>query len=100
MYRSENGNIEPLTDIHDHIPSTSSSSGSSRSTSLDEDTRSIDSNECIARFYKVKHFLDDSPKSFTRARRYLKSPFLRENSIRTVGTCCWAIYKYAYDQVK
>ena len=45
FFRSENGNIEPLTDIHDHIPSTSSSSGSSRSTSLDEDTRSIDSND-------------------------------------------------------
>ena len=45
IFRSENGNIEPLTDINDHIPSTSSSSGSSRSTSLDEDTRSIDSND-------------------------------------------------------
>ena len=34
-----------MTDIHDHIPSTSSSSGSSRSHSLDEDRRSIDSND-------------------------------------------------------
>ena len=34
-----------MTDIHDHIPSTSTSTGSSRSSSLDEDARSIDSND-------------------------------------------------------
>ena len=58
--------------------------------------RSIDSNECLARFYKVKHFMDDNPKSFTRARKRLRSPYLRENSIRTIGACCWAIYKYVF----
>ena len=44
IFRSESGHNEPLTDIH-NIPSSSTSLSSSRSSSLDEDARSIDSNE-------------------------------------------------------
>ena len=48
FFSSENGRVEPLTEHHDHIPSFSTSSSSissSRSSSVEEDALSIDSNE-------------------------------------------------------
>merc|ERR1712150_62991 len=52
--------------------------------------RKIDDSTCSIKFYKVKYYDDPTPQEFFRGKRYA---YLKEKSIRTIGTCCWKVFR-------
>lgn len=52
--------------------------------------RKIDDSRCSIKFYKVKYYDDPTPLEFFRGKRYA---YLKEKSIRTIGTCCWKVFR-------